>query len=537
MSHLGVISASTDACVTAAEEALRAGGNAVDAAVAAALATAAGDPAITSFAGGGMLAYLPGGEHHVEVCDFFGSTPGLGGRHWDMYGSEDRGARRDLDFHAVAVDFGAGGTSQTFHVGRGAAAVPGFLPGLAAITERWGRLSLEELVSPTIRLLREGVLLTPYQSGCLAVLRPILERSEAGRRLFFDGAGNLLAIGDRFTNAALARTLEQLIEVGFHSWYRDALVPSLLEEFGEHRGGWLTGKDLEEYQPTFKRASVGRFSGATVYTPPGPSLGGRFVQHTLELFERCGVGNAEDGSPEYFFLVTAVLQAVATVRSIDPEILESKAAGRTLRASLDAILSGHRCVTETEPRTPGNTTHINVVDAAGSAAAVTLSHGEGNGHAVGDTGILMNNFLGEEDLFPAGFFRTEPGQPLATMMAPTILQFPDGTVAALGTGGANRIRSMIPQVVARLLDPEGSVGTAVAAPRVHVESDLLSAETFQLGGDNAPLEKARTLVADVRYFERPSLFFGGVHVALRRADGSLEGTADNRRGGACRIVE
>lgn len=378
------------------------------------------------------------------MCDFGASTPGLG----DQYTSDDRGARPDLDFEVVEVvevDFGAGSTTQNFHVGRGAAAVPGFLPGLSAISERWGRLSLEELLPPTIRLLREGVTLSPYQAGCIEVLRPILARSETGRRLFLDPQGNSLAAGDRFQNRELAATLEELIQRGFAAWYHDRIVLRMVEEFGEHRGGWLTTRDLEEYRPTFHHASVGRHGGTVVSTPPAPSLGGRFVHHTLDLFERCRVAQEPDGSPARFRLTAAALLAVAAVRAADPGILESKEAAQTLGVTLDAILAGERCAPDNEPRTPGNTTHLSVVDAAGNAAAITLSHGEGNGHAVGDTGILMNNFLGESDLFPAGFFRIPPGTPIATMMAPTILQFPDGGVAALGTGGANRIRTVVPQ--------------------------------------------------------------------------------------------
>jgi gamma-glutamyltranspeptidase/glutathione hydrolase len=282
---------------------------------------------------------------------------------------------------------------------------------------------------------------------------------------------------------------------------------------------------------------VGRHGGTVVSTPPAPSLGGRFVHHTLDLFERCRVAQEPDGSPARFRLTAAALLAVAAVRAADPGILESKEAAQTLGVTLDAILAGERCAPDNEPRAPGNTTHLSVVDAAGNAAAITLSHGEGNGHAVGDTGILMNNFLGESDLFPAGFFRIPPGTPIATMMAPTILQFPDGGVAALGTGGANRIRTVIPQVVTRLLDPSANLGSAVAAPRLHVESNVLSAETFQFGGDDTPFDKARTLVDKHSFFDRPSLFFGGVHIAVRRPNGELEGVADNRRGGVCRIVE
>ena len=114
------------------------------------------------------------------------------------------------------------------------------------------------------------------------------------------------------------------------------------------------------------------------------------------------------------------------------------------------------------------TTHISVIDRDGNAAAASLSMGEGNGSIVGNFGFMLNNMLGEEDLTP-GLGAWREGVRLSSMMAPTIVLQPDGTVIALGTGGSNRIRTAILQVAVNLLDHGMSLEDAVTAPRLHLE--------------------------------------------------------------------
>jgi gamma-glutamyltranspeptidase/glutathione hydrolase len=186
------------------------------------------------------------------------------------------------------------------------------------------------------------------------------------------------------------------------------------------------------------------------------------------------------------------------------------------------------------PAGPSSTTHVSVIDARGNAAAITFSFGEGNAHIIGDTGVMMNNLMGEEDLFPGGFGSGPRGARLPTMMSPTLMLDDDGGVTVLGTGGANRIRTAIVQVISLLTDFGMDCEHAVAAPRVHYEAGVLNAEVFEMYDSGKALEGlgARKLVA----FPERSLFFGGVHMVQRKGDGSLEGAGDPRRGGACTKV-
>ena len=171
------------------------------------------------------------------------------------------------------------------------------------------------------------------------------------------------------------------------------------------------------------------------------------------------------------------------------------------------------------------------MDAEGNAAAVTLTYGEGCGSAIGQTGIIMNNMMGEEDLFPDGFHRWPAGQRLATMVTPSVLVSDDGDVTVMGSGGANRIRSALTQVISNLVDFGHDAGQATAAPRVHFEEGVLNAEVFGSEDPDADLELGAEQVVQ---FHSPNIFFGGVHLVKRGSDGALSGSGDPRRDGTCR---
>ena len=179
------------------------------------------------------------------------------------------------------------------------------------------------------------------------------------------------------------------------------------------------------------------------------------------------------------------------------------------------------------------TTHISVIDRDGNAAAASLSNGEGNGSIVGNFGFMLNNMLGEEDLTPDGLGKWRVATRLSSMMAPTIILRPDGTVIALGTGGSNRIRTAILQVAVNLLDHGMSLEDAVTAPRLHLEK--CGTLSFEPGLPEAAQAVFRALEDKAHAWPEANLFFGGVHAARRnrqRRRGRCWRPA-SRRGGGC----
>ena len=177
---------------------------------------------------------------------------------------------------------------------------------------------------------------------------------------------------------------------------------------------------------------------------------------------------------------------------------------------------------------------MSVVDADGNLASLTLSNGEGSSYVLPGSGIMLNNMLGEEDLHPDGFHRLPPNVRLASMMTPVIVSLPEGGQIALGSGGSNRIRSAILQVLVNMLDYNMGLESAVIAPRLHLEGDHLSLEE---GFSDAAVRSLEETWPGVEKWPEPNLYFGGVHAAERLASGEFRAAGDPRRGGAVAIAK
>jgi gamma-glutamyltranspeptidase/glutathione hydrolase len=155
--------------------------------------------------------------------------------------------------------------------------------------------------------------------------------------------------------------------------------------------------------------------------------------------------------------------------------------------------------------------------------------------------MVVNNLLGEADIHPRGFHHDPPGAPLVTMMAPTVVEGPDELIA-LGSGGSNRLRNAILEVLSLVLDHGLDLPAAVAAPRLHLERSAdgpapgRRTVAFERPGLSAAAAAALRALPDTPVeFAAPNMYFGGVHVAARRS-GVLSGAGDPRRGGSVAVI-
>lgn len=506
----GVVAAGHAATVEAAAQTLRKGGNAVDAAIAGVFASLIAEPVLTGLFGGGILNMTsPSGE--CSVLDFFARVPGL-----------SRAASGDLDFRAVEIDFGP--TRQEFHIGTGSAAVPGTMTGLWEAHRLWGTLPMQELVRPACTLARQGVPLTPQMAFIVELLRPILVFTREARELFTRD-GELLSTGDPFLNPTLADVLESLAAEGLGGPTHREINAAVIGTFGGD-AGLITEEDLRTATPIRRDPLSVNFFGASVMLPPPPLLGGSLVALGLELLSEMDLGGPHSAAGAT--AIAAVQAAMSNSRRDLPEVFLARDRVRALLAAAQAVQNG---------ATPtGSTTHISVVDSAGMAVSITHSNGEGCGYVVPGTGIFMNNFLGEEDINPNGFHQQAPGEAMLTMMCPTIVRAPSDKGDALwvlGTGGSNRIRSSVLQVLTNLLAWHMGPEAAVVSPRTHVESGVLNVELS--GRTPQEREALHARYDEVVHFQEPNMFFGGVHLAGRRL-GGYTGAGDRRRGGDCHVV-
>jgi gamma-glutamyltranspeptidase / glutathione hydrolase len=516
----GAVAAGDRQTAEAGAQLLEAGGSAVDAICAAAFAAFVAEPPLCSPAGAGALLF---GDvrHGFHLLDFFACAPGRG----------LKAAPAQLDFHVVDVDFGP--TVQQFHVGRASVAVPGALPGLLEAHRRAGRLPLAEVVAPAIALAREGYTLAPAVQYIIDILRPIVSLTP-GMRTIFGAEHGIPAPGSRLTNPALADFFEQLAHDG-EALVRGPLFDALVDEFGPAHGGLLTRDDLNGFRPVLRRPLEVASGNYVVLTNPPPSSGGALIGLGLRLAQ--GVlptDSTSHGGAQYVLEIATILRALAQARArgYDELVREPDAAARLFSPESMAQLQQIHDDLRVENHL-GSTTHISVLDTEGEAASLTMSNGEGCGHALDAFGISVNNFLGEEDINPGGFHRWPPGRRMTTMMAPTIVLADGRPVLVLGSGGSNRIRSAILQVLTNRLTSGLTLADAVQAPRVHVEGARLWYEAQGLAaGAEASL---REHWADTTRFDTRSMFFGGVHAVGFDRD-ALVGAGDPRRGGAVCIV-
>jgi gamma-glutamyltranspeptidase/glutathione hydrolase len=468
----GVVAAGHPLTAEAGASVLREGGNAVDAAVAAALASFAVESPLTGFGAGGFMMVHRGGE--TVLFDFFVAAPGLDG------------IERAAELVGVPVHFDAE-TVQTFYVGPASCGVPGTAAGLERALQRFGSVPLSDLVEAGVRLAREGAPVNAEQAYILEILAPIHERLEPARELYAP-SGRPLREGDVFRFQDLAEALERFGAEGAEPFCRGEVATALSEYVVAH-GGTLGHGDFTAYEPIEREPIRAPFRGTEVLTNPPPSSGGTLISHSLGWLEGLG----EESGPE---------QLVAAMRA-------------TNDARSDLL---------------GSTTHISAIDRDGMCASLTCSNGSGSGVLVPGTGVILNNMLGEEDLNPLGFHRLAPGRRVTSMMAPTVV-LRDGEIElGLGSAGSNRIRSAILQTVVRTVEQGMSAAEAVRAPRLHFEAGVVQAEP---GIDETAL--ARIEAAGLPVARRPAinLFFGGVQAVARDpVTGALSGGGDPRRGGA-----
>jgi gamma-glutamyltranspeptidase/glutathione hydrolase len=512
----GVIAAGHELTAESGAEILRAGGNAFDAVLAALATACVAEPALASLGGGGFLLAQPAQES-PRLYDFFVQTP--------------RRCRvaSELDFRPIMADFGT--AEQEFHIGQGAIATPGVVRGLFAAHRDLGSLPMRDIVQQAVHHARAGVAVNDLQAYIFGVISAIFLSSPAAVAIYGSRreAGRLVGAGEKLHQPALADTLENLAIEGEDLFYRGEIAAAMVRDL--QTGGHLQAADLAGYRMLPRRPLALDYRGMRLYTNPPPASGGLLVAFGLQLLADVDIAAPGFGSPGHLERLAHILALTQEARlaagtggvAASPD--EAQLLDPVFIARYRKLLAGHA------PARRG-TTHISVIDRHGNVAALSVSNGEGSGCLVPGTGIMLNNMLGEQDLNPGGFHVWPPDTRMTSMMAPTLLNYPDGRVAALGSGGSNRIRSAVLQVVSNLVDFDMDVEAAVTAPRLHLEDGHLSVEG---GFDTQRLHELLASYPSHHLWEDRNLFFGGVHTVVRAGD-NLRGAGDPRRDGVCIVA-
>ena len=460
------VSAEEPLAVDAGVAVLKAGGNAVDAAVAMGFALAATLPRAGNLGGGGFaLVRMAGGA--ADFVDFRERAPEKATR--TMYLGPDGSATRD------SIE------------GWRAVGVPGTVRGLEFLHRKWGTKPWKDLVAPSVALARDGFVVSWGLEGEIRSKRDLLNRFPESKRIY---AG--LQAGDKFVQPELAATLERIRSHGAAGFYEGETARRLSKEMREH-GGLITESDLKKYRVAVRKPLLGRYKDLDIITSPPPSSGGIGLLQMLGMLEGTQYAASGAGAADTIHYVAEAMRRFYADRSefiADPDfvripvrsLLEPAYISR-LRASIDparATPSGR--VRPGAGATFGEsseTTQISIVDAQGNCVSLTytLNASFGSGVTAPGLGFLLNNEMDDFTAKPGtpnyfGLVQGErnaiqPGKrPLSSMVPSIVLRGGKPYIVIGGPGGA-RIPSSVLQVLLNIVDHKLNVQDAVDRPRFH----------------------------------------------------------------------
>ena len=521
-----VVSAAPEAS-RAGAEILAAGGNAMDAALAAAFALAVVYPQAGNLAGGGfLLARTPDGT--VRALDFRETAPAR--------------ARRDMFLDPDGKPVPRASTASALAV-----AVPGSVRGYAEAHRRLGRLPWEKVVAPAVRLARDGFRVPEGLARDLREERDLLSRWEETRRIYLPG-GEPPAPGTLLRQPDLAATLERIAKEGPEAFHRGDIA-ARIAAFVKSHGGVLSDEDLAGYSPVWRVPEEIRSGRLAVFTMPLPSSAGLVFRSVLAQLEVARGAPAGLDADFHHLLLEAERRAfgdrnhwLGDADCVDVPLAALLAPSRlaALGASIDpARATPSASVDGSLARESEETTHLTAATPDGFAVSLTttLNGAFGNGAVVPGTGVLLNNEMddfavapGVPNLYGLVQGRTNEvragGRPLSSM-APTIVEEGGRPVLVVGCAGGATILTTVLQVLLRAL-ASGDLGAAVAAPRLHHQHtpDVVFVEK---GRVPKPLLESLRLRGHIL---RERLPIGRVHAIAFDSGGRLIGAADPRGYGA-----
>ena len=523
MTTRGVIAAGHPETVSAAEEILKEGGNAFDAVLAAAFAAFVVEPVLSSLGGGGFLMASPIGSNNKTpiLYDFFTQTP------------KQKNQDGKMDFHPVIADFGE--ATQEFHIGLASVATPGMVKGIFKIHRDLCSMPMKRIIEPALASARKGFTVNRLQAYLFQVVGPIYMSSIESRSIFasLKNPEVIMGEGETMTNPDFANTLELLARDGEDFFYQGEFASTVANICSEG-GGFLDKVDFESYCVKKRLPLVINYRDARLFTNPVPSTGGILIAFALDLLKSVKFDSLAFGSLDYMNILISVMDLTNQARVESG--LSSGYGGNVASERLlnPKFLSLYKKNILGRSRSHKGTTHISIIDSESNAASLTMSNGEGSGIIVPGTGVMLNNMLGEEDINPNGFHNWQQDTRLCSMMSPSLLKESNGSIIALGSGGSNRIRTAILQVLVNILDFSMPLEKAVEAPRLHYEDAFLNLEN---GFSSSDLAGLLPQYLDKKLWDDCNLFFGGVHVARYDSEAKVfRGSGDPRRGGIFKII-
>ena len=451
---------------------LEQGGNAIDAAVTAAFSLAVTQPRSGNIGGGGFMLISSEKKNEVVAIDYREKAPSQATV--DMFLDEKGDADSNL--------------SRFSHL---AAGVPGTVAGLALALEKYGTITLQQAMSPAIKLAEDGFIVTPRFSNGLKQREDRLKKWDSSKKVFYKADGSYYEPGDRFVQKDLAETLKRISANGIEEFYQGKTAQLLVEEMKRH-GGLISLDDMKNYSPVIRKPVQGNYRSYDIYSMSPPSSGGAHVIQILNILEGYDIGAYGHNSSKTIHLMAEAMKRAYADRSKylgDEDFVQVPLKGITSKKYAEELRNGidPEKATASETIAPGKplpyesneTTHFSIVDKYGNAVSntYTINFSYGSGIVVDGAGFLLNNEMDDFSSKPGvpnayGLIggeanKVEPNKRMLSSMSPSIVKKDGKNFLVTGSPGGSRIITTTLQVIMNVIDHGLNIKSAVTAPRIH----------------------------------------------------------------------
>lgn len=478
----GMVSSAHELASLAGVEILKQGGNAVDAAVATALALNVVEFNASGIGGGGFMTIRFAKTGEVVCLDYRETAPASSTK--DLFSPEQsRQERWSID----------GGKS----VG-----VPGWIAGMYYALEKYGTKSFADVAAPAIRLAEEGFQLHPSQNEIITDNFERLNKYNDPEQVPYFRDGLPLSAGDTLKQPNLGKLFRLIAEKGPRAFYEGPVAEAIVRAVNNNGGNMTTG-DLKNYKMEVRVPVTGTYRGYKIYSMPPSSSGGAHLVQLLNIMELFPVAEYGHNSPKtthvfaeackMIFADRSVYMADTAFTQVPLDGLTSKAYARVLAEKIDIskvareVHAGDPWKFQKEQKKTSigglgservSTSSFSTVDVEGNivASTNTINYFCGSGVLVPEYGFLLNDEMDDFSSNPNSVNAPEPGKRPLSSMSPTIMLDPKGRpYMSIGAAGATRIFTSIAQIIMNTVDHNMTMGEAIQAPRIH----------NQLSGDKA----------------------------------------------------
>lgn len=509
---------------------LKAGGNAVDAAVAVQFALAVVHPSAGNIGGGGFLVFRDKAGKSYSI-DFREKAPGKG--HADMY--------LDKDGNIIP---------QASTLGRLASGVPGSVDGMVQAHSKYGKLSWKQVLQPAIDIAKNGVVLTEREARSLNSIKNDLLAVNPGSSYFLNPTGNAWAAGDLLVQKDLAKVLKRIQKKGREGFYAGKVAKQLVKDINRNGEGIISKQDLADYHAQWRETIAEGYKGYKVITMAPPSSGGVALLQLMRLTEQHPLrkwGWHADSTIQVMIEAERRVYADRAKFLGDPDFVKVPVNDLISKDYLQKRWSDFSWNKATDSKNvqggmlPGyeslETTHFSVVDKEGNAVSVTttLNGGYGSRVVVKGGGFLMNNEMddfsvkaGAPNMY--GLIGNKanaiaPGKRMLSSMTPTIIEKDGKLLMVVGTPGGSTIITSVYQTILNVLEHGMTMQQAVNALKFHHQW-LPDKTTFEANAFSADAIKKLQDKGYILEQQRNSI--GRMDCILVLPDGSLEGGSDPR---------